>query len=119
MPIGIDISLAEARVQLTFPERFDFYVAENFRAVFRKLPLFISLFELDMGNTRYIDSAALASLMLLRHEKPAGIIMMINNCNAEICQLLRTMKYDEMYEINGEALVIPSTRAEPHRFVAA
>ena len=106
MPLDIEIKAQEEKAIIKLPVKFDMNVADNFRDAICKLPGYILNYELDMGNTEYMDAAALGSLMLLKHEKSNARKIEMINCNAEIYHLLMLMDYDRVFDVvsNGSEL---------------
>jgi anti-anti-sigma factor len=79
--------------------RFDFSCHSSFREAYAKAPGG-SEFVIDMGETSYMDSAALGMLLLLReHVQQQGGRVSITNCRGQTYDVLQIANFHRLFKI--------------------
>jgi anti-anti-sigma factor len=79
--------------------RFDFSCHTSFREAYAKAP-HGSEFVIDMGETSYMDSAALGMLLLLReHVQQQGGRVSITNCSGQTYDVLQIANFHRLFKI--------------------
>jgi anti-anti-sigma factor len=82
-------------------ERFDFNVHSDFRSAYEKLDTTgISGYEVDLRDTKYMDSSALGMLLVFReHVNGRGKIFLVN-CRDEIRSILEVANFQKLFAIS-------------------
>lgn len=79
--------------------RFDFSCHGAFRDAYMAAPAGTD-FVVDMGETSYIDSAALGMLLLLReHAQQQGARVAIANCKGQTHEVLQIANFHRLFKI--------------------
>ncbi len=94
--------LDRERNQLTIqvPERFDFQANRAFREAYREQVLPSGRYIVDLGQARYMDSAALGMLLLLReHATAQDAAVAIHGANADLKRILTIARFEQLFEI--------------------
>ena len=80
--------------------RFDFSKHSEFRQAYEKTKESPAAFILDMASVDYMDSSALGMLLILReHAGGESAQVRIENCGAEIRDILATANFERLFNI--------------------
>ena len=100
--MSIQNHIDTGRNQLTIhvSNRFDFHVTRAFRNAYRDQVLPSGRYIVDLGQTDYMDSAALGMLLILREQVGGDATSIrIINCQDDIKNILRISKFEQYFEI--------------------
>lgn len=82
--------------------RFDFSIHDEFLAAFRDTNGQATRYEVQMGETEYLDSAALGMLMLLReHAGNDASRITLKNPRPEVKEVLEIANFNRLFQIRG------------------
>lgn len=82
---------------------FDARLIQNFRAAYQNMDEIDTEVILDLGDTEYLDSAALGLLIHMKKKlahTPANHIRIINS-NERITKLFHIMQFDQMFDLDN------------------
>lgn len=81
-------------------DRFDFQVTRSFREAYRDQVLPSGRYIVDLSQTRYMDSAALGMLLLLReHATGQAATVTIRGVNEDLKRVLTIARFEQLFEL--------------------
>ncbi|MCW8956782.1 MAG: STAS domain-containing protein [Gammaproteobacteria bacterium] len=100
MSVNIERLDDKKTIVMSIQGRFDFSLHTLFRDAYKDEELNDCVFIVDLMATEYIDSSALAMLVLLKeHAETMGSTVLIKNQNQGILNVLNTANFDKLFKI--------------------
>ncbi len=101
MPVSSALTDDGQRVKINVSGRFDFTSHQDFRKAYEQLEVNQGSYELDLGQTEYMDSSALGMLLMLReHAGGDTAKIRISNCHDEIRTVLAIANFHQLFQID-------------------
>lgn len=101
MSIQYHIDTSRNELTIRVFDRFDFHATRVFREAYRDQVLPSGRYIVDLGQTRYMDSAALGMLLLLReHATSQAATVTIRGANEDLKRVLTIARFEQLFELN-------------------
>lgn len=99
--MSINSKMDGSKLTIAVSDKFDFSVHQDFRIAYETQNPKPTAYEIDLGNTTYLDSSALGMLLLLRDfaGDNASNIHIIN-CNDDIRKILEISNFEQLFQIS-------------------
>ncbi len=98
MSVTTNLDTENKTLEVKISGRFDFSIYQQFRKVTQQASTGITLINIDLSETEYMDSSALGMLLVLRDkvgEKKEAIV--IKNSNEEVKKILTIANFDKLF----------------------
>ena len=96
--VRVKLNESDSLVTIDPGEQFCFEIAREFREATKGYPSH-TRFVIDLRNTKFMDSAALGMLLLLRETYDNGHRIQLANANAHIQKILSITRFERYFDI--------------------
>ncbi len=100
MALETQLSVDEKSFMIKMDEKFDFGKVQDFRQSYTDLPETVTLVEVDLSDTEYMDSSALGMLLNMQKTlKESVTTFKITHCRPQVLKVLTISRFDKKFEI--------------------
>lgn len=100
--MSINVSVHENHARITVSDPFSFPIHREFRKACDEVldKKNVSEISVDLGTVRYMDSAALGMLLVLRERAVSqGASVLLDNCAGMVRQVLEIANFQKLFDI--------------------